>query len=99
MAEWHSALNCDPESYVVSAVQMLKPYLLAVTFADGERRVVDMEPELLVPTSTRSWARSSGRTAPTWRPSSCAPGGRYRRAEYGAESATVPAGDAARRRR
>jgi len=37
------------ESYVVSAVQSLKPYLLEVTFADGERRIVGVEPELFGP--------------------------------------------------
>lgn len=34
---------------VVTAVRVLKPYVLEVTFADGERRVVDVEPELFGP--------------------------------------------------
>ncbi len=32
-----------------TVVRVLKPYLLEVTFADGERRVVDVEPELFGP--------------------------------------------------
>ena len=34
---------------VVVAVQVVKPYVLAVTFADGTRRQVDLEPVLYGP--------------------------------------------------
>lgn len=32
--------------HVVTAVEVVRPYLLLVTFADGERREVDIEPLL-----------------------------------------------------